>query len=463
MNKKQITENEAEKLILTRKGRFAVIKEIFNVQPTPGQMDIIESIALKSHLKRVVISAYTQYGKTWSIAIGILLYIWLQENDGKKIDVVAPNEQSKILGDYIAKLIAGCPVLGPSPLKKTNRKRETLKKEVSRKHLTFTNDCELRILSAQGPAERLMGHGTDLLVIDAACLIDPEVYRSKISRVLGDSPDTKLVETGNPLNKNNQMWEHWTDPNFKKIHVPYTVGLEEGRVSEDVIEEQRRELDSTTFKVLYKAEFPDTVEQGLIRHSWKEKAVQRDPFDLKESQEIVGIDVAEFGEDKTVITTTKQLNNKVNVTKVESWERLDTTETADKIADHLEGHEYLVVDAIGVGSGVASRLKQKGFQVNAMKVNKSPTNEKHRFTNKKAQYYWKLRGLFEDGRIQLKEDMKNKDKLEKQLSQIQYEFNSKEKIKINDPRKSPDYAGSLMLACSKSHAGTGGAIVGIRF
>ena len=70
-----------------------------------------------------------------------------------------------------------------------------------------------------------MGWGGDLVILDESCLITEEVYRSKISRMLGDNPDSMLVEIGNPWNRLNQMWKHWNDPIFTKFHIPYTLSF----------------------------------------------------------------------------------------------------------------------------------------------------------------------------------------------------------------------------------------------
>jgi thermostable 8-oxoguanine DNA glycosylase len=86
-------------------------------------------------------------------------------------------------------------------------------------------------------------------------------------------------------------------------------------------------------------------------------------------------------------------------------------------------------------------MKEMKMNVKGVQVSQSPTREKHRFLNKKAQYYFNLRSKFEEGLIDIKDD-----KTCKELNQIKYEFSSNGKIRIIDPDKSPDYADALMLA-----------------
>ena len=95
-------------------------------------------------------------------------------------------------------------------------------------------------------------------------------------------------------------------------------------------------------------------------------------------------------------------------------------------------------------------LVKKGFKVVQVKVGESPTREKWRFMNKKAQYFWYLRTLFEEGRISIPKN----HNLIHQLTQMKFEKTAGEKVKIIDPEeKSPDFADSLYLACANASAG----------
>ncbi len=160
---------------------------LLDVELTATQVDIVKSI-LNPNEKRIVISAFTRFGKTYSVAVGILLYIWLKED--KSVTIIAPKyEQSKILRDYVAEFLVGSPYLEKLLPLDVDRKAEKLEKEVSRKRLTFTNGCELKVLSAQGTAERLMGHGADLLVCAPH---DEKIYTNKGVMKIGEVVENKV-------------------------------------------------------------------------------------------------------------------------------------------------------------------------------------------------------------------------------------------------------------------------------
>ena len=259
--------------ILRAKNVYVFAKALFDFELTETQKEIVRTIAFSEH-KRVVISCMTRYGKTRCTAIGVLLYILLNKN--KRILLLAPRfDQTSILRNYITEGIMNCSLMINMLDLDYENKAEHLKKEISRKRITFKNGCELIVLSAEGTAERLMGYGADCLIIDESALISYEVFRSKISRMLGDSPDSLLIEIGNPWARDNQFYEHWIDPAFKKIHVGYQTALNEGRVSPAFIQEQKQLLTPTEFQVLYESRFPDQEEDSLFKFSDVMFAVNR--------------------------------------------------------------------------------------------------------------------------------------------------------------------------------------------
>ena len=487
--------------LATKNVKF-LCKYYFGEVLTPKQAEIVRAVCFKE-AKRIVILSLTRYGKSYSVAMAVLLYILF--NPGKKIGLIAPQQnQTSILRNYIAgfairseefRTLIEMDAVGV----------ERLKKEVSRNRITFKNGCSLQVLSAEGTGNRLMGWGFDLVILDESCLIDMEVFNQKISRMLGDSDESMLVEIGNPWNRDNHFYQHWVDPGFLKIHVGWEEALKEGRISEGFLEEQRRLLTRNEFKILYEAYFPDESEDALLRTVWIEDALKksfdwdapvRRELDLRgkiremvdrgegeasiiphfvgqgwNSQQVfeciikvkegakeplipvprivMGVDVAEMGLDSTVVTIAKTFEGKFELLDVLWWDKKDTMVTSGKVDELAKKWKPAVinVDATGVGSGVAARLSELGWNTRAIKVGSSPSNDRYkaRFMNLKAEYFWKMRDMFEQGVISIV----SKGKLLEQLALMRYEVGSTAKIKIVDPElKSPDFADSLMLCCN---------------
>lgn len=422
---------------------------IFGYHLKTGQLNIVGSV-LDPQVKRLIISAYTQYGKTRAVSIAVLLY--LLTNKHKRIRFIAPTiKQTNIIRNYVAEIIADTPELQNLVDQPKGRTPESLKSEMSKERLTFKNGCDIVTLTAHGsegeadPGAQLMGWGGELILLDEACLILDKIYRQRINRMLTADTDAKLVILVNPWKTDHFAYRAWKSKRFRKIHIPWQQGVREGRVTREFIEEARKELSPLEFKVLYDSEFPADVEDALIKWSWIEQAQERQINFTGTPRLVHGLDVAEKGTDLTILTDALTDGDQYQILK-QTWIReQETIPCANKVASLIGKNEQIQVDSIGVGAGVYSSLKEQGYNAVSIRVSEKPSNEKaqKRFSNLKAQRWWMLRELFEHGKIGVPKENK---KLLSQLSQMRYEINNQGKIKIIDPTtKSPDYADSAML------------------
>lgn len=419
---------------------------------TCGQLRIVGSV-LDPTIKRLIISCMTRYGKTRVVAIALLLYIL--ENHNKRILIIAPTiDQTNIIRNYMADLIANNKTLSDLVDHTAHTGPEHLKSEMSKKRITFKNGCELITLTAHGeeggkdPGKQLMGFGGDIIVLDEACLILDEVYTSRISRMLGDSPDSKLVTIVNPWNMLNFAYKQWQNPNFKRIHIDHQQALAEGRVTETFLMEQKEILSQYEWDVLYESKFSVEGEDTLIRYDWIERAVKKQITFTSKTQTVWGLDIAEQGADFTVLTHGETDGQQYNIHSQQRLQEHETMATANHISNLVPKTEPLNVDSIGVGAGVYSRLRELEYNVSSIRVSESAVQDKNRYMNQKAERYWHLRTLFEQDLIHIPSDQK----LISQLSQMRYEFTQAGKIKILDPEgKSPDYSDSLMLTLQDAY------------
>jgi hypothetical protein len=427
--------------------------KILDYPLTAGQLRIVGCV-LDEQVQRLIISCMTRYGKTRVVAIALLLYIL--EHQNKKILIIAPTiDQTNIIRNYISEMIANNTTLCNLVDQPTHSGPEHLKSEMSKKRLTFKNGCELITLTAHGeenskdPGKQLMGFGGDIVVLDEACLIMDEVYTSRISRMLGDSPDSKLITIVNPWKITNFAFKQWQNPLFKKVHVDWKQALDEGRITETYLKEQKELLSDYEWTVLYESKWSTESEDTLIRYDWIQRAIQRGKEDnlsfTISPRRIHGLDVAEQGADLTILTTAETDGFSYKIINQQHIRERETIPTANAVASIIPLKEEVNVDSIGVGAGVYSQLKELGYNVNSVRVGESPSNvsDVKRYMNLKSQRWWQLREVFEHDQISI---INPHPKLISQLSQMRYEFTPLSKIKIIDPPgKSPDYADSLML------------------
>lgn len=442
----------------------ALCHNLFNVNLYPTQEKIVEAIAFQQH-QDIVINTYTRYGKTFSVAIAIALFLVLNgENlDDFRIGIVAPTEgdaanvrkemlkngiKSKAFSDMIDTSQGNDP--------------EDLVKSRSKDELTFNDgDIELHTVSASsgrsGDGSGAMGEGFDFVIMDESNRISHTFWKESGDR-LREHEDTVLIEMGNPRHKDNQFYMHWTSNDYKSFHVGEEKGIEEDRHSKEWFDARAKELggrETSEYKVLYKSEFPDQVDDALIQHSWIEEAQER-TFEMDEPNTFYGLDVAGEGDDKLVLTRVAHEDGKYVVT--DQWAKdksRDTSETAHWAAeliqqfDSKEGVDRIVVDYVGIGAGVHSKLKELGFDPVRFKAGNNPVAEEDRFTNKKARNFFKIRDLLQDGDIAFLTGFENTrgNSLVHELTHITVERGRKDKVKVVDPDSgSPDYADSLMMA-----------------
>lgn len=425
----------------------ALSEYYFGYELSPTQADIVRTIAW-SESKRTVISCMTRYGKTRSVAIAILLYILMNKN--KRILLLAPSQsQTTILRNYVAEMITRSSKFS-SLL--THATGASLQSEVSKTRITFINGCELITLTAEGKAERLMGWGGDLIVMDESCLINHEVYRSKISRMLGDNPESILVEISNPWHVNNQFYEHWTSPEFTKIHVGYETALQEGRIDLQFLEEQRENLTPIEFQVLYESDFPDESDDGIFNYGRIKEALI--PKKVK-GEIILGCDVADKGTDRTVIMTARTDGLTYNIEDIYSEAKSENTDISGRLVKMQEEKIAMSinVDSIGIGVGVVSMLKEnvknRHCEIISCHFGQKARDTK-RFANKKAEMYFRLKDLFDQGMIHIPEHKQ----LIKELLSMRWVHTSAGKIKIIDPDRSPDFADALVYTTWRQNRGT---------
>lgn len=461
----------------------ALCGTLFDVDLYPTQQDIVRTIAWRE--QDCVINTYTRYGKTFSVGIGLALLIQLNRQNPLDIGILGPNLsdatnlkdellQHGIRNDIFAEMIdVG---RGSEP--------EDLLKSRSADKITFNDGTTtLRCLSAKsagahgdrtgaGAGSGLMGEGFDVLVLEEAAQIPQEVWENYAARLL-EEIDSMLVELGNPWHKGNQFYTHWEDrENYRRFHVDEEKGIAEGRHPQEWFDKQAREVggsDTIQYKVLYESDFPDEIEDALIRQSWIDRA-KDDVNDLdmeKENRQTVySLDAAGEGDDLMVLTRAITDGTVYKVTH--QWDRQHTTDTgvaAQWAIGHIERYgrpenATVVVDYIGIGAGVWSKLNEEGVNAVKFKAGEKPRRQLSGMPDcrdEKAQKYHLLKQALEDGRVEMAQDLPRE--LSLQLTHITTEPNSRGKMIIRDPdRGSPDFADSLMMVWA---AGDQATITGV--
>lgn len=162
---------------------------------------------------------------------------------------------------------------------------------------------------------------------------------------------------------------------------------------------------------------------------------------------IVGVDIARFGDDKTVFCYRKGRL----CFKLESFEKLDTMEVANKLTNIIKERKpaKIFIDMGNNGAGVYDILKDRGFEKTVRGVNfgASAINDE-RYSNKRAEMWGLANDWLKDKPCKLIDD----DELLDDLCSVNKSFDSKGRLKLEakeDVKKrigrSPDKADAFVL------------------
>lgn len=311
-----------------------------------------------------------------------------------------------------------------------------------------------------------------LVVADEACGISNPIFEG-IDAVLSNE-HARLLMIGNPTEPSGRFGQSFKTADVRKIRIsafdtPNFTSF--GITREDIASRaweakiggrplpypklvtpawvakryQRWGPTSSLYLSRVEAQFPEAGTDTLIPLAWVEAAQQRNLQPGKPVE--LGVDVARFGDDETVIA----LRRGSVVRVYETASKQDTMQTAGRAkrarVDTLA--TAVKVDVVGVGGGVVDRLKEQGEPVSGVNVGEG-ARDSERFVNRRAELYWGLRERFETGDIDLDP---TDDELAAQLCSIRFRVNSRGQIVIEskeDAKKrgisSPDRADAVMLA-----------------
>ncbi|MYC32936.1 MAG: hypothetical protein F4X64_07140 [Chloroflexi bacterium] len=347
-------------------------------------------------------------------------------------------------------------------------------------------------LSADG-ADQFQGFHSEnvLVVVDEAEGVDEEIYEAVDAVMTSQNP--RLLLIGNPtrtdgsfhraFHEERGIYETFT---ISALESPNVTGKEPeipGLVTVEWVEERRiawgERSDRYRSRVL--GEFPRRGDDILIAMDDIEAAVYElgmdgrdvgaplvgarddDPFGMflpggahrattrvaptgGAGRVVIGVDVARFGSDRSVVVARRG----DTVVSIQAFERIDTMATAGQVmvAVRERRPELVNVDAIGVGAGLADRLREQGVPARDVNVAEKPRRDRT-CLNLRAEGYQSLARRFRDHRIRIPRDAE----LIAELATLRYEYDSRGRLLMESKAsirrrgaRSPDKADALMLA-----------------
>lgn len=281
--------------------------------------------------------------------------------------------------------------------------------------------------------------------------LPPEIFTA--AEAVATGSDSGIITIGNPDRRGTEFHRIFTDEKYTSewktstisaFDLPTFTGeivyddperqarLLKALTSPEWVEHKRRAWGETDARWMSKVlgEFPGEADNTFFAQHVIDKAVDATVEDDSAIRPVLGVDVARWGEDESVI----YINRGGRCRLLEDWGKADTVDSARRIHASAQAVSALRVqiDASGIGGAVFDMLAtlpefdDKLYELVAIDGGaRSP--DPARWANMRAYGHDNLRGLMLEGVIDIDYDDK---KLRDELIGITYKFNQRGAIQI---------------------------------
>ena len=443
------TENFFEEFVeVYREDPVRFVREMLGAEPFDYQCEFLE--ALSKGTRKMSVKSGHGTGKSTTASWAMLWFLLLRFPN--KVVVTAPTS-SQLFDAMFAELKRWINELPPELQQLLNVKSDRVEL-VSAPSEAFIS-C--RTARAETP-EALAGVHSDhvLLIVDEASGVPEQVFEAAAGSMSGHSATTLMLSnptrsSGTFFESHNRMADSWWTRTWSCIDSPL--------VSDEFVVEMRMRYgeDSNAFRVRVLGQWPLADDNTIIPFHLVETAQHRDVEVFEDSKIVWGLDVARFGNDATALC--KRQGSVI--TEVRSWRGLDLMQTCGRVVAEYNALppskrcSELLVDSIGLGSGVVDRLRELDLPVRGINVAESPSMG-DTYMNLRSELWFKAKAFLEERGCKIPKD----DQLLSELTSVRYSFTSSGKMKAeskDEMRKrglgSPDLADAFCL-CMASDAAT---------
>lgn len=423
--------------------------DMFGQQPTWQQAQLFE--AIKSGKLNVAIKSGHGTGKSSALASLLLWFLSTRENALIPCTAPSAHQMHDVLWAEVARYHA--------------KMREPWKSQIewTRDKIRHKTSPEFRYAVARTSRaekpEALAGfHSEQLLfLIDEASGVPDVIFQTAEGAL--STPGAMVIMISNPTRRSGEFYRIFKeqDPDYVRL----TFNSEQSPLVTDkyLARMAKYGKDSSVYRIRVLGEFAEEKTNTLIPFEWVDDATNRwhECEKPTEGAVIFGLDPAGPNGDETSLV----VRCGTYVEKVWAWTGYDEMQTVSlgrQIFDQYgKRTKAICIDTIGIGGGIASRLKELGYPVVPIQGSWKSTDQKGVFKNIRAQYWWALRSAFQEGAIAIPDTCtmnwheEKDDELAAQLSTIEYKTEGKIQIQSKpDYRKdhggrSPDRADALML------------------
>ena len=305
--------------------------------------------------------------------------------------------------------------------------------------------ARIYVMGADYP-DALRGMYLDGVVLDEYAQMRQELYGEVIVPALADRNGFAYF-IGTPKGQ-NQFYERYLTALKDDSYFTCCYRADETDViPAEKLEEMKREMTDTEVRQELLCDFSASASNIVIPIDLVTEAASRNIAEAnnKDAVSVMGVDVARFGDDDTVITHRKGLACMPQI----KLHGLNTMEVASAVAAHYWKikPDAIIVDAGSMGAGVIDRLRQMNMP-NVFEVNFGGSAiDSDRYANIRSEMYFKVLEWLKAGGC-----IPNDIDLKSELTVTEYKYTQSGKIILQPKEKikeltgrSPDRADSLAL------------------
>lgn len=315
--------------------------------------------------------------------------------------------------------------------------------------------------TAEEQAETLAGIHADnmLIIVDEASGVPDPVFRPLEGGLTG--PCNFVLQIGNPTQMTGFFHDSFTRGRADWL-VCHWNAEESVLVQPSQIARMARKYgtDSNAYRIRVKGLPPTATPDTLIPWDWVMRAVNCPVFPQADDPWALGIDVARYGDDSSVLVSAQgpvvgswdagQTMIQSGISELKGTDSKDIAYTALREIEE-RAIQCAAIDVNGYGAGAYDLLKDLApIVVLAVNVGES-AEDPERFARLRDELWWRLREEFQAGTLAIPDDAD----LIGEISTIKYNFTrtAKERVKIESKQDlrdrglaSPNKADALMLA-----------------
>ena len=360
-----------------------------------------------------VLVAHRRFGKTVFAVNHLLKQAAVCRRERGSFAYVAPfrNQAKAVAWDYLKHYSA--PVPG----------RAVHEGELS---VLLPNGAKLRIFGADNP-DALRGLYFDGVVLDEVAQMKPEVWEEIVRPALSDRMGWALfigppkgVNLFSDLYYKAAELQAEGDPDWYAASFPVTAT---SALPPSDVENMRRELSDNAWRQEMLCDFTASSDDTLIGLDDVTEAMSRraSEVDIAGMPVILGVDVARFGSDSSVVFRRQGLQTFPPTV----FRNIDNMALADRVAALIMEHRphAVFVDA-GQGQGVIDRLRQLGHRITEVPFGGSALRDK-RFVNRRAEMWYGVREWLKSGGRLVDDEC-----LKAELTAPTYSFDASGRIKL---------------------------------